>query len=315
MNFTMIKNYLKIVRSFIFDIIYGYKWKVSKNRRKNDCLNKNRREHHIVVSLTSFPERIGIVYKTIQTILNQKNIKPDAVELWLAAEQFPNFEKDLPSSLLMLKKYGLEICWCHDLRSYKKLIPALKKHSDSIIVTSDDDVYYGVAWLEKLYREYDANAKNIYCHRATKFEYHQGEFSIQGGGRNYYHEPSFLNKLVGVGGVMYSPGVLHEDIFKENIFMKYAPTNDDIWFWFMAIKNSTMVKVVDCPESRPINVLGSEKTSSLTSVNDNGQKLFWKDFKNLIIRYPEVKGCLIQEWNEKSDSRQLDNKDEIQHEE
>lgn len=59
----------------------------------------------IIVSLTSFPARINIVVKTIKTLLTQ-TLKPDAVILWLAPEQFPNGEKDLPQELLDLKQYG-----------------------------------------------------------------------------------------------------------------------------------------------------------------------------------------------------------------
>lgn len=51
-----------------------------------------KRNEKIIVSLTSFPGRIHLVHKTIQTILLQ-SVKPDLIELWLAKEQFPNLEK------------------------------------------------------------------------------------------------------------------------------------------------------------------------------------------------------------------------------
>lgn len=37
--------------------------------------------------------------------------------LWLAKEQFPNYEIDLPNKLIDLIQYGLKICWCNDYRS------------------------------------------------------------------------------------------------------------------------------------------------------------------------------------------------------
>lgn len=43
------------------------------------------------------------------------------VELWLAKEQFPNYEIDLPNKLIDLIQYGLKICWCNDYRSLKNL--------------------------------------------------------------------------------------------------------------------------------------------------------------------------------------------------
>ncbi len=41
------------------------------------------------------------------------------VILYLAEEQFPNKEADLPGKLLKFKENGLTIKWCEDLKSYK----------------------------------------------------------------------------------------------------------------------------------------------------------------------------------------------------
>lgn len=116
------------------------RWKIA-TQHPCKLLNKQKRKEEIIVSLTSFPGRIHLVHKTIQTILLQ-SVKPDLVELWLAKEQFPNYEKDLPNELTNLIQYGLKICWCSDYRSFKKLVPSLQEHPDAIIVTADDDVYY-----------------------------------------------------------------------------------------------------------------------------------------------------------------------------
>ena len=76
-----------------------------------------RRECRVIVSLTSFPTRIHIVVYTIETLLSQ-TFKPDLVVLWLAKEQFPRREDNLPRRLLNLRKYGLIIRWYHDIRSF-----------------------------------------------------------------------------------------------------------------------------------------------------------------------------------------------------
>lgn len=292
-----IKRYLYRLKVLFLNRIYDFQWFFSKNRLSNNCLDYSKRNPEIIVSLTSFPERINFVHKTIKSILNQKNIKPNSIELWLAEEQFPNKDQDLPVNLLKLKKLGLDICWCTDLKSYKKLIPALEKHPNSIIVTADDDIYYTNQWLEKLYKEYLRDPSIIHCHRATKFYIELRKFKTIPGGYNFYENPSFLNKLVGIGGVLYPPKSLHSDIFKYNLFMKLAPTNDDIWFWFMAILNDTRINVVKnhCPQ--PLDVFEANKSPKLTTINDNGEKLFWVQFRNLIEYYPEIKNILFQEYN------------------
>jgi glycosyltransferase involved in cell wall biosynthesis len=55
----------------------------------------------ITISLTSYPARINIVHKAILTLLNQSK-KAAKIILWLASEEFPNKELDLPKELLAL---------------------------------------------------------------------------------------------------------------------------------------------------------------------------------------------------------------------
>ena len=95
--------------------LYLGRIKVTKNGL-SDCP----REVSVIVSLTSYPGRINIVYRTIKTILTQ-TFKPDRVILWLSDEQFKGIP--LPNNLTELEQYGLEIRWCQDIKSYKKLIP------------------------------------------------------------------------------------------------------------------------------------------------------------------------------------------------
>lgn len=289
-------NLFKKIRSLIFDLYYLSAWKLHKDKRKKNCLNTEGRQRKIVISLTTFPGRIQIVHKTIRTILSQSLVKPDIVELWLAEEQFPLKEAELPQKLLELKKYGLLISWYDDIRSYKKLVPALRKYKDDIIVTTDDDVYYSNDWLQKLYMAYENDKSSIHCHRATKFYMEKSEFEIIPGGKEFYSTPSFLNKLVGVGGVLYPPGSLNDSVLDEDLFMKIAQTNDDIWFWLMAVKEKTKISVVAENEPRPIDVFKSEGTEKLSSINDSGQHLFWEQFYNMIDYYPDVKKKLLEEW-------------------
>lgn len=246
----------------------------------------------IIVSLTSYPARINTVNQTIETLLNQ-SFKADKVILWLAPEQFPNKEDDLPQQLLDLKEKGLTIDWYHDIKSYKKLIPTLKKYPDAIIVTADDDALYAENWLEKLYRSFVKYPKDIQAHRVTKFYYSQ-MFQTISGGKDYYHDASYLNKLVGLGGVLYPPHCFYKDILDETLFLKLAPTNDDQWFWLQAALNNVKVRVVDNPIIEANYVQGTQETG-LTRINDHGRNLFWKDFNRIIKYYPQLKVKLMNE--------------------
>lgn len=288
------KQYVKIAMSATCNVYYNCKWK----KVNGNCLNQSKREEEIVVSLTSFPGRIHIVHKTIQTILMQNKVKPDQVILWLATEQFPNKEKDLPNNLLLLKDFGLQILWCEDIRSYKKLIPTLKLYPKASIITADDDVYYKSDWVEKLFLEHLNDKNNILCNKATKFYLNEsGSFCCVSGGKEYYANPSYLNKLVGIGGVLYPSGCFDEEIMREDIFMDICRTNDDIWFWLMGVKNQRKVKVIKNNYPKPIDVFGSQKTEKLTDINDNGEMLFWDQFRKMCRYYPIIEDRLRREYS------------------
>ena len=201
----------------------------------------------LIVSLTSFPQRIPEIFFSLYSLLNQ-TVKPDMLLLWLAEEQFPNKEKDLPQRVRDLQKYGLTIKWCSDIKSYKKLIPALGEFPDDIIVTADDDTYYPQNWLELLYESYLREPRFVHCHRAHRITFQET------GEMNFYDswpkcistdEASYLNLFTGVGGVLYPPRSLYQDTSNVDLFMRLCPTADDVWFWAMAVLNETKIRVVD----------------------------------------------------------------------
>lgn len=271
--------------SLYFDTLNRIRWSLYGGK---NCLNTGEREKRLIVSLTSYPERIGLVSKAIITILNQKECKPDAVELWLAGEQFPGGTADLPEELTKLTSCGLDICWCEDLKSFKKLIPALKKHPDAIIVTADDDAYYSRRWLERLYASYQRDPSNIYCHRATPFYFDGGRAGTVIDGRHYHKGPSYLNMQVGCAGVLYPPEIYGPDLFDRSLFMEITPKSDDLWFWLMAVRSGIKVCVTEKNRPLPIPVLGTSRSSKLTDVNDHGEKLFMRQFEAVTKKYPDV---------------------------
>lgn len=137
---------------------------------------------------------------TIKSLLKQ-TIKPNKIILWLAKTEFIKKEKNLPLNLLLLIKKGLDIKFIKkNIKSYKKLIPSLKKYPNNLIITVDDDIIYRKDTIEKLYKNYIKFPKDIIAHRITKFKYKSGKFQIIAGGYQYYKNSSFLNKLTGVGG-------------------------------------------------------------------------------------------------------------------
>lgn len=249
---------------------------------------KEKRDVPLIVSLTSYPARIKAVSYTIESILTQE-CQPDKVILWLAEEQFPNKEKDLPHRLLRLKKYGLEIGWCKDdIRSFKKLVPALKQFSDASIVTADDDVYYPPTWLGKLYSAYKANPQRVCCNRGNRVTFVDGfPLPYNSWGEDNLYGPAYgLDILMtGVGGVLYPPHCLYKDVTTAD-FMSLARDADDIWFWLMAVLQGTEISVI--PDNQndfdPVFIVGANPTlwgSNQKGHNDVVLKKMWAAYPQL----------------------------------
>ena len=253
----------------------------------------------LIVSLTSFPQRIPEIFFTLYSLLNQ-TVKPDMLLLWLAEEQFPHKEKDLPKRVRNLQKYGLTIKWCSDMKSYKKLIPALGEYPNDVIVTADDDVYYPPNWLELLYESYLREPQLVHCHRAHRITFEEsGEIAPYGNWPKGVStdDASYLNFLTGVGGVLYPPGSLYQDISKSDLFMKLCPTADDIWFWAMAVVNDRQIRVVDrnIAELIPLDPeLESEMKDGITlySINKNAND---EQIKRVVDFYePKLLKCKLR---------------------
>ena len=264
-------------------------------------LNTTFRDRKIIASLTTFPERIYTVEKTIKTLLMQ-TLKPDVIVLWLAEEQFPNKEKELPSELLKLKDFGLQIKWCNDIKSYKKIIPALKEYPNDIIITFDDDIYYANDVIKNLYNSYLENPNCIHTNRSWRiFAGKNGSICTKSAAAMYwtrYEDCSFKNTIIGCGGVLYPPHSLSPEVLNEEKFVSIIPTQDDIWLWAMAVLNDTKIKVVSSYDMQIQNVENTQQFG-LCKINNKSKKgLLGKDAFNLIAKeYPGIMEKLKEEDN------------------
>lgn len=200
----------------------------------------NHRATEVVISLTSYGERIRTAYLAIESIM-QAIVKPDRIILWLADDEKG---KEIPVALQKQMKRGLEIRYCKDTRSYKKLIPALQAFPDAIIVTIDDDMIYDADFLDTLLYGYQQHSDCIIANRT-----HRIVCGTDGKPVSYLNwqwwsyvtQPSHFNFLTGCGGVLYPPHCLDKEVLNEESFMSLCPTADDIWFNAMALKNGTRV--------------------------------------------------------------------------
>ena len=298
------------LNKFKNDILYLYNRGI--NKEKVSCkiekylefnelgITNEKREPELIVSLTSYPDRMYDIYYCIYSLLTQ-TLKPNKIILWLGEEQFPNKEKDLPKNLLKFTKYGLTIKYTKDIKSYKKLIPSLKEYPNSIIITADDDIFYPQNWLEKLYNCWKNNKDCVVCHRAHRvgieneklIPYNKWEHNI------IADKSSFYNFCTTGGGVLYHPNSFYKDIFNEKIFKELTPNADDIWFWAMVVLNDTKIKIVDEPLDNLIYVnperqkgFNDDDTLYFSNVYENKNDI---QLEKVINYYPQIMEKLLNE--------------------
>lgn len=206
-------------------------------------LNTIRRERKIVVSMTTFPARIDKVWLCVETLLRQ-SLKPDSIILWLSKEQFKGVI--LPDKLLEQQKRGLTIKFCEgDLKSHKKYYYSFLEYPNDIVVTVDDDVFYPQGLLAELYRMYKQNSNSICCTRARKIvfnSYHNVcTYNLWRTNPLFFTGPSYALCPIGVGGVLYPPGSVNDEVFNIDAIIETCLRADDLWLKSMSLLCKTAV--------------------------------------------------------------------------
>lgn len=256
-------------------------------------MNKNTDQKQVIVSLTSFPQAIPYAVQAIRSILTG-SLLPDKIVLYLDTPKFP--EGILPQELEALKAESpiFEVRFDEaELRSYKKLIPALRDFPNDIIVTIDDDIQYNPDMLSRLIQIHKQAPDAIIAHRVRKVQldspyrtwkkYKWYDFIFR---RLHFNHHAMQT---GVGGVLYPPHSLDENMLDSTRFMTMAPTNDDIWFWAAAVSHGTFVIPVPGWHRKTIEI-GKPKEFALKTVNlkpgdDRNREALDKIFKH----YPSIK--------------------------
>ena len=171
----------------------------------------------------------------------RQTIKADRTILWVAHADMAL----LPPDVISLQSAGLEIRGTGEMRSYKKIIPALDVFPDAFICTADDDLYYWPTWLEELIEAVDLADPTVTCHRAHEITFDpRGEINayaqwvqdtpIRGISRHLFP--------TGCMGVLYPPGTLTHDADDRAAAFEHCPNADDIWLYWIARRNGALHK-------------------------------------------------------------------------
>lgn len=261
-------------------------WKLSLKPLKSD--DSLKRADDLVVSVTSYPERIGILEKVIDSILKQ-TVLPGKILIYLSKDEFSNTE-DIPSalsSILAKRKNLIRLCWVKgNLKSHKKYFYAMKEYRDCAVLTIDDDQIYPSNMIEILYSSYKKFPGYIHCNRANLMTF-RNDGTLRCYSRwlfAYKHlleTPSMQLLPTGVGGVLYPPGSIPPAAFDSEAIKQCCIQQDDLWLKFWSVVNGVKVVV---PEGYvfPREIPDSQKTALWKSNIGSGNDLSCKKILALL---------------------------------
>lgn len=228
---------------------------------------KHELDGHLILSLTSHPPRFPTLHLTLRTLLNQ-SVSPDRLILWIAYQDLVH----LPKNVRGLERSGLEIRTCDDLKSFKKIVPALEQFPDSYIVTADDDLYYRRGWLADLVQAALPGTNDIIAHTVRRPVYVGDKLAtIWDWDMNAVdaltQQPSDDIFPCTGAGALYPPGSLHRDTTDRTMFEQLSPTCDDSWLAWMARRKGTLVRRSHTPRCRRLIAWRGSNAGSLSADN------------------------------------------------
>lgn len=189
-----------------------------------------------VISLTTYSKRIHDVYLVIES-LGEQTIKANKIVLWLDEAEF--CMETIPEILRMQMKRGLDVRFCHNIRSYKKLIPSLIAFSDADIITVDDDFIYPHDLVEALTNAQRSSPHCIVGMRGHTIAVDNGKIKPykEWDYESTFEKNGFYTFLTTGAGTLFPARLLADEFFDEESFMALCPSADDVWINFMCIKH------------------------------------------------------------------------------
>lgn len=256
--------------AFFYTTVLKLKYKYEKKEKLH--LNSERRERKIIISLTTIPSRIDVVWIVIERMFRQ-SVKPDAINLYLGEKEFEG--KTLPRELKDLEERGLRIVFCEDLKPHTKYYYAMKEYSDDIIITVDDDIIYSLRLVEMLMKSYRKYPKAVSCMRAHEILFDNEKkvipYNNWGNKVKGHMSPSMRLLATGVGGVLYPPHCMNSEVFEKEKLKELSFKADDIWLKIMQVINRTPVVKAQKGRGR-LFIITSTQTVSLLSDNVNNSR-------------------------------------------
>lgn len=209
----------------------------------------------ISVNLTTTHQRLKLCRIALTSLLLQSRL-PDRINLWVSREPYLRDRgiadhralDQLLDELPVPHRDLVRIRWVTNTGPYRKLIPALREAgADDVLVTADDDIFYGRDWLAGLLRHFERNHQQPVAARVRK-----KSFNVLGIKTSYLYWNVITEKSAvdddfvitfGGGAVLKKSAFQPEDIASD-AYLDMSPTADDLWYSRMLRNSGCRIQVV-----------------------------------------------------------------------
>lgn len=228
----------------------------------------------IIISLTTYPQRINCLSSVIKSILNQ-SILPDKIIVFAYEKELNilNFSDDIYKNQLIEIRFVKE-----NLKGHKKYFYAFSEFFDDFVITIDDDCLYHQDTIKKLLEYSKLYPQCVICNRGRFIFYQDDSFTpYKNWIRNYpIGVPSDFIMATGCLGVLYPPHWYDDQLFNINEIQKEPVlSNDDVWLKYHELRLGIKTVITDINKS--LNFINNTQNSSLCDYNHK------KDYTNQAI--------------------------------
>ncbi len=195
----------------------------------------------VIVSLTTTSKRLELLRISLLSLLHQ-NSKPDRIWVWVSKEAYLSdagiesveWLEDKFSDVLSSSEVPIDFKMTENTGPYRKLLPTLELcETDDLIVTADDDIFYGKQWLTLLLNSYHKNQGFPLAGRARKVMR-----TPWGAIKGYMTWPLVTtfgsetedSLLTFGGGAVLKKAFFPPNFVRNEEYKNLAPTADDIWY-------------------------------------------------------------------------------------
>jgi hypothetical protein len=237
--YSFLRFFIRLSANIIIPVYFN----ITKYNKKYTLEFNASNQNPIIVSLTSFPNRISKIWLVIETILRQTK-KPDKIILWLSKDQFSSVNL-LPKKLLNQRLRGLEIRLVEgDIRSHKKYYYTLLDYPFHYMLTIDDDILYRLTMIEDMVNysiKYPSAIISQYCKKIVW---------VKANLESYISWPLIKKETFSKedlfygtgGGTLFPPNSLAKyNTLNSKLFMSLSPFADDVWLNTMSRIQGTLV--------------------------------------------------------------------------